>query len=128
MQGATQHATVQTATNQQESIKQLQAENEVLKTQLEKMEKEIELYRGDVRTKVAELDYAQDRWLNKLTIIMGLIGVVLGIAAPYFINKDNSKRLESRFSEMKEDLKDQVLQAKNQALAATGQANNAKKA
>ena len=80
-----QKTSTQVFTSQQESIKQLQAENEAMKAQLEKMEKEIELYRGDVRTKVAELDYAQDRWLNKLAIIVGLIGVVLGLVAPYLL-------------------------------------------
>ena len=41
MKGQPQQATVQVTANQQESIKQLQAENEAMKAQLEKMEKEI---------------------------------------------------------------------------------------
>ena len=118
MQGQPQKTSTQVATNQQELILQLQAENEAMQKQLEKMEKEIELYRGDVRTKISELDYAQDRWLTMLTIIMGLIGVVLGVGAPLFINRDNSKRLETRFSEMKEDLRNQVQTATDQATKA----------
>ena len=126
MQGQPQTTSKQVTTKQQETILQLQEENEAIQKQLEKMEKEIELYRGDVRTKVPELDNAQERWLNKLAIIMGLIGVILGIGAPYFINKDNRKRLENRFSEMRDDLKDLVKAATEQADAATNQANNAK--
>ena len=126
IQGQPQTISTQVTTNQQETILQLQAQNEAIQKQLEKMEKEIELYRGDVRTKVAELDNAQERWLNKLAIIMGLIGVILGIGAPYFINKDNRKRLENRFSEMRDDSKDLVKAATEQADAATNQANNAK--
>ena len=114
--------------NQQESVSQLQAENEAMKKQLENLEKEVELYRGDVRTKIAEIDNEQSRRLTFLAILMGLIGVVLGIGAPYFINKDNRKRLEERFSEMKEDLKDIVKVATEQAGAATTQANYAKDA
>lgn len=126
MQGQPQKTSTQVATNQQELILQLQAENEAMQKQLEKMEKEIELYRGDVRTKISELDYAQDRWLTMLTIIMGLIGVILGVGAPLFINRDNSKRLETRFSEMKEDLGDQVQTATDQAMTATNHASKAK--
>ena len=126
IQGLPKKTSKQVTTNQQETILQLQAENEAIQKQLEKMEKDIELYRGDVRTKVPELDNAQERWLNKLAIIMGLIGVILGIGAPYFINKDNRKRLENRFSEMRDDLKDLVKAATEQADAATNQANNAK--
>jgi len=126
IQGQPQTTSKQVTPNQQETILQLQAENEAIQKQLEKMEKDIELYRGDVRTKVPELDNAQERWLNKLAIIMGLIGVILGIGAPYFINKDNRKRLENRFSEMRGDLKDLVKAATEQADAATNQANNAK--
>ena len=126
IQGQPQKTSTQVINNQQETILKLQADNEAMQKQLEKMEKEIELYRGDVRAKVPELENAQERWLNKLAIIMGLIGVILGIGAPYFINKDNRKRLENRFSEMRDDLKDLVKAATEQADAATNQANNAK--
>lgn len=115
MQGQPKNTSTQVNTNQQETILKLQAKNEVMLNQLEKMEKEIELYRGDVRTKVAELDYAQDRWFNKLAIIIGLIGVVLGIIAPYFINNEFRKHFENRFSEMKTDLEYQVTTATEQA-------------
>ena len=128
IQGQPQKTSTQVTTNQQESIKQLQAENEAMKAQLDRMEKEIELYRGDVRAKIAEIDEGQSRWLTLLAIIMGLIGAVLGVGAPYFINKDNSKRVETRFSEMKDDLREQVRLATSQANTATGQANKAKEA
>ena len=72
----------------EETVLQLQAENQAIQKQLERMEKEIELYRGDVRNKVAELDEDQSRWLTILTIIIGLIGVVFGIGVPLYINND----------------------------------------
>ena len=112
----------------EEIVLQLQAENQAMQKQLESLKNEVEYYRGDVRTKVAELDSAQGHWLTMLAIIMGLIGVVFGIGVPLFINRDNSKRLESRFSEMKEDLKDQVKVATEQAKDAKEQADNAKEA
>ena len=51
-----QKTSTQVAYNQQETILQLQAENDAMQKQLEKIEKEIELYRGDVRIKISELD------------------------------------------------------------------------
>ena len=112
----------------EETVLQLQAENQAMQKQLERMEKEVEFYRGDVRNKVSELDEDQSRWLTILTIIIGLIGVVFGIGVPLYINNDNRKRMENRFSEMKDDLKDLVNVATEQAGNATTQANNAKEA
>lgn len=122
--GQPQPTTVQVSTSQQESIKQLQAEKEAMKAQLEKMEKDIEVYRGDVRTKISEMNTNMALWFAALTLVMA----ILGIGAPYFINKDNRKRLEGWFSEMKENLKDLVKIATEQARSATIQANNAKDA
>lgn len=112
----------------EETVLQLQAENQAMQKQMESIEKEVELYRGDVRNKVAEFDEDQSRWLTILTIIIGLIGVVFGIGVPLYINNDNRKRMENRFSEMKDDLKDLVNVATEQAGNATTQANNAKEA
>ncbi len=111
-----------------ETVLQLRTENQAMQKQLESMEKEVELYRGDVRNKVAELDENQNRWLTMLTIIIGLIGVVFGIGVPLYINNDNRKRMENRFSEMRDDLKDLVKVATEQAGNATNQAYNAKEA
>ena len=112
---------IQSSTNQQETIYQLQAENQNLQNRLERMEKEherlemeVDFYRNDIRANMSQ-------WLTILSIIMGLIGVTFGIGVPILINRDNSKRLESRFLEMKEDLKNQVAQAAGQATRAMNQ-------
>jgi tetratricopeptide (TPR) repeat protein len=118
MQGATQHATVQTATNQQESIKQLQTENEVLKTQLEKMEKEIELYRGDVRTKMSELETEQSRWTAWIGLIVAILTAGLGVCLPLFINNRNDKRLKENYEKMVGELKEKISSVESDANSA----------
>ena len=118
MHGAIQHATVQTATNQQESIKQLQAENEVLKTQLEKMEKEIELYRGDVRTKMSELETEQSRWTAWIGLIVAILTAGLGVCLPLFINNRNDKRLKENYEKMAGELKEKISSVESDAKSA----------
>ena len=51
-----QKTSTQVAYNQQETILQLQVENEAMQKQIEKMEKEIELYRDDVRCQNSKLN------------------------------------------------------------------------
>ena len=125
---------IQSSANQQETIYQLLAENHDLQNRLERMEKdqerlemEVDFYRNDIRANMSQ-------WLTILSIIMGLIGATFGIGVPILINRDNSKRLESRFLEMKEDLKNRVAQAAgqatramNQTIETTKQATEAKK-
>ena len=113
---------IQSPVNQQETILQLQAENQELHNRLERMEKdherlemEVDFYRNDIRANMSQ-------WLTILSIIMGLIGATFGIGVPILINRDNSKRLESRFLEMKEELRNQVAQASGQAARAMNQA------
>lgn len=118
MQGATQHATVQTATNQQESIKQLQTENESMKAQLEKMEKEIELYRGDVRTKVSELEAEQSRWTAWIGLIVAILTAGLGVCLPLFINNRNDKRLKENYEKMVGELKEKISSVESDAKSA----------
>ena len=62
IQGQPQTISTQVTTNQQETILQLQAQNEAIQKQLEKMAKEIEQYRRAVRTKMSELETEQSRW------------------------------------------------------------------
>ena len=118
MQGATQHATVQTATNQQESIKQLQAENEAMQKQLEKMEKEIELYRGDVRTKMSELETEQSRWTAWIGLIVAILTAGLGVCLPLFINNRNDKRLKENYEKMAGELKEKISSVESDAKSA----------
>ena len=63
MHGDSQNTSTQIVTNQQETILLLHAENEEMKRQLEKMEKEIEIYREDVRTKTSEMNSNMALWL-----------------------------------------------------------------
>lgn len=125
MQGQAKSTSTQVVNDQQETILKLQAENEAMQKQLEKMEKEIELYRGDVRAKEAAINENQGHWLTILSIVVSVIvlilGIGLGVIAPIILNRISSKRLEERFSEMKADLG-------NQVKVATEQANNVKKA
>ena len=74
MQGDSQNTSTQIVTHQQETILLLHAENEEMKRQLEKMEKEIEIYREDVRTKTSEMNSNMALWLAVLTIIMAILG------------------------------------------------------
>ena len=75
--------------------------------QLEKMEKEIELYREDVRTKSSEMNSNMALWLAVLTIIMA----ILGVAIPLILNRRNEKMVEK----LLEDTKDEANLAKEQA-------------
>ena len=120
IQGQPQKASIQVPANQEESIKQLQVENEAMKAQLEKMEKEIELYRGDVRTKEANINEVLSHWLT----IMGIMMAVIGIVIPMILNYRNEKSMEK----MLEDVKQQANSAGKQAQEATTQAVQAKKA
>lgn len=119
IQGQPQKTSTQVSTNQQESIKQLQAENEAMKAQLDRMEKEIELYRGDVRAKVADFNDDLSQWLT----IMGIMMAVVGIAIPVIFNYRNEKSMEI----MLEDVKKQVSSAETKAKDATTQAEQAQK-
>ncbi len=120
MQGQPQTTSTQVSANQQETIKQLQAENEAINKQLKKMDKDIELYRGDVRNETSRMNTNMALWLAVLTIIMA----ILGVAIPLILSKRNEKVLEK----MLEDVKQQANSAELQAKEATTQAEQAKKA
>lgn len=120
---------IQSSATQQETIRQLQAENLDLQNRLKtmeenqaRMEKEIDIYREDIRGKNSDINGLMSNWLTAIGIITGLIGVFLGVIIPMFINNDNGKRLESRFLEVKEDLKKQVDKAEQQATKAAEKA------
>ena len=122
-----QKTSTQVAYNQQESILQLQAENEAMKKQLEKMEKEIELYRGDVRAKEANINEVLSHWLS----IMGIMMAVIGIAIPMILNYRNEKSMEKMLEDVKKEAnsaKQQATSVAAQVTVATEQANKAKEA
>lgn len=103
-----QKTSTQVFTSQQESIKQLQAENEAMKAQLDRMEKEIELYRGDVRAKMSELETEQSRWTAWMCLIVTILTAGLGVGLPLFINNRNDKRLKDSYEKMVGELKEKV--------------------
>ena len=107
--------TTQVVSNQQETIQQLQAENEAMKEQLEKMDKEIELYRGDVRTKIDEVDARVAHWLAIIGILTAIIAAGLGVAAPLKLNQISEKAMERMLNDVKnraESAEEQAKQAK----------------
>ena len=103
-----QKTTTQVSTSQQESIKQLQAENEAMKAQLDRMEKEIDLYRGDVRIKISELDEEHSRWTAWICLFVTLLAGGLGVAVPLFITNRSDKLLKKSYEKMVEELKTQI--------------------
>ena len=111
MQGQPKSTSTQVVNNQQETILKLQAENEAMQKQLEKMEKEIELYRGDVRAKEAAINEDQGHWLTLLSIVIGAIVMILGVGVPLFLNNKNEKYIEKMLS----DAKQEASSAKEQA-------------
>jgi len=108
IQGQPQTISTQVTTNQQETILQLQAQNEAIQKQLEKMEKEIELYRGDVRTKVAELEASQSRWTTWICLFVTILTAGLGGILPLYISNRNDKRLKDSYEKMVGELKEKV--------------------
>ena len=108
IQGQPQTISTQVTTNQQETILQLQAQNEAIQKQLEKMEKEIELYRGDVRTKVAELEASQSRWTTWICLFVTILTAGLGGILPLYISNRNDKRLKDSYEKMLGELKEKV--------------------
>lgn len=120
IQGQPQKTSTQVPANQEESIRQLQAENAAMQKQLEKMEKEVELYREDVRTETSKMDTHMDQWLAIITIIMTILGVIVPLIL--------SRRNENFMERMLNDVKQQANSAGKQAQEATIQAVQAKQA
>ena len=119
VQEQAKNTVVQVDANQQDVLR-LQKEFEATQKQWEKMEKEIEIYRGDVRTKIADVNEDLSQWLTILAIMMA----VIGIAIPISISVRNEKNIEK----MLDDVKQQAKSADTQAKEATKQAEHAKRA
>ena len=71
----------------EETVSQLQAENQAMQKQLENLEKEVGLYREDVRVKEAAINEDQSHWLTLLSIVIGAIVMVLGVGVPLVLNR-----------------------------------------
>ena len=91
-----------------EELKQVHKDNEELKNHVNTLEKEVDYYRDDVRQKSSELNDNMSHWLVLLSIIVTLIGVVLGVLAPIFLNNRNEKKLEELLNKTKEDLENKI--------------------
>ena len=102
----------------EETVLQLQAENQAMQKQWESMEKEVELYRGDVRAESSKMNTNMALWLAVLTIIMA----ILGVAIPLILNRRNERSMEI----MLENVKKQADSADNQAKEAAKQAEQAR--
>ena len=117
-----QKTSTQVSTNQQESIKKLQAENEAMKVQLDRMEKEIELYREDVRAKEVSINDNHGHWLTLLSIIIGaivsILGIGLGVVSPILLNISNNKKQEEIIESVRTELNSQIESAANDAKSA----------
>ena len=87
----------------EETVLQLHAENQAMEKQLKNLEKEMEYYRGDVRTKVTELNEAQSHWLTLLSIVIGAIVLVLGVGVPLALNSKSEKYIEKMLSDAKQE-------------------------
>ena len=92
-------------------IQQLQRENKELKEQLNDLEKEIDLYRGDVRQKTMEMDNLSSaindnisHWISLLGIIVSIVVIIPGIVFPIV----QSNRLKEDFQKALNEQKDQV--------------------
>ena len=112
IQGLPQKTSTQVSTNQQETILKLQAENEAMKAQLDRMEKEIELYREDVRAKEVAINDNHGHWLTLLSIIIGaivsILGIGLGVVSPILLNIRNNKKQEEIIESVRTELKTQI--------------------
>ena len=91
-------------TNTQAQYSQLLEENQALRKQLQEMDKEIELYREDVRTKVSEMYSHMSLWLGMLTLLIGIITAALGVVAPIFLNYRNDKKQEAKLKELQSQI------------------------
>ena len=91
----------------EETVAQLQAENQDMQKQLESIEKEVELYRGDVRADTSKMNTNMALWFSVLTIVMA----ILGVAIPLILNKKNERIVEKLLA----DAKQEAVSAKEQA-------------
>lgn len=122
IQGHPQKTSTQVPANQEESIRQLQAENEAMKAQLDRMEQEIELYREDVRAKEVAINDNHGHWLTLLSIIIGaivsILGIGLGVVSPILLNIRNNKKQEEIVENIRTELNSQIESATNDAKSA----------
>ena len=129
----------------EETILQLQAENQAMQKQMESVEKDIEICREDVRHKETTINDNQGHWLTILSIVIGAIVMILGVGVPLILNNKSEKYIEKMLSDAKQEassakeqaekaekalnsIQPQVEAVKEQVVSATEQAKQAKQA
>lgn len=107
---------------QEEMIRQLQVENQNLEKELDNLDKEIDVYREDVRSTASNLHDDMSHWLVILSIIMTLIGGIVGVLFPVLINARHDKLAAKKYDETLKALQEQLDAASHQANVAVEQA------
>lgn len=90
-----QQSSYQSATKLQESLSLLEKENENMKAQLERLEKEIEFYRGDVRSKEANVNENLSHWLTLMALMIAVVGIVFPIVLNFMSVGNLNKKINT---------------------------------
>ena len=112
----------------QDSINNILAKNLdlELKMKVNNLENEVIKYRDDFRHSVNEYHDKMDHKINLIAIIMGVLGVVFGILAPWFFNSHSADNAEKARNEA-ETAKKKVEDAQKALEEATKSAEQAQK-
>jgi peptidoglycan hydrolase CwlO-like protein len=106
----------------EETVLKLQAENQAMQKRLDRMEKEIEICREDVRHKESIINENQGHWLTILSIVIGaivtILGVGLGVVAPIILNLRNDRKHRKNIEKVRAELKTQINSAQQDAKSA----------
>ncbi|MBQ2112180.1 MAG: hypothetical protein II194_03030, partial [Bacteroidales bacterium] len=89
-----------TLDNLNQKILELQETNDDLHLQLERVDREVALYRDDVRANTSEIHSELSLWLTILTVIVTIVGIVLGVVVPILINRQNDKNLKDQLTQL----------------------------
>jgi tetratricopeptide (TPR) repeat protein len=106
-----------TETNQEQTMLQVQVENEYLQKQIIDLEKEVDRCRGDIKEEISMTMSYLNTWIAVFGCLLGLLGVFI----PYLISRDMKKDAE-KAKEEAQKARAQVDQARIQVDQATKQA------
>ena len=102
----------------QDSIQSLQTHNKNLQMELINIREEVKI----LNNKYSWMNTNMALWVSILTIIMAILGIVLGVAAPLYFNYRNEKNMEKLLG----DAKKEAIEARGKAESASEQAERAK--
>lgn len=114
------------SSNQELIILQLQEENQLMKKRIEIMEKENSMYFDELKRRISDSDNAENRRLNSLGILMTLLGVALGVAAPLYIAYLQRKNIDEKIKEAKAQTEDSLIKIQSKVNDAEKAAKEAK--